>query len=52
MGHFLAMKGNAFEAETGIVKETVENTISAMGRLGREGMKETDVEILKIMLDQ
>jgi len=52
MAHFLAMKGNAYEAETGIVKETVENTISAMGRLGREGMKETDVEILKIMLNK
>lgn len=52
MAHFLAMRDVAFEADSGIVKETVENTISAVGRLGREGMKETDVEVLKIMLDQ
>ncbi|MCX7842571.1 MAG: L-serine ammonia-lyase, iron-sulfur-dependent, subunit alpha [Clostridia bacterium] len=52
MAHFLAMRGAAFEVDSGIVKETVESTISAVGRLGREGMKETDLEVLKIMLDQ
>lgn len=52
MAHFLAMRGSAFEVDSGIVKETVENTISAVGRLGREGMKETDIEVLKIMLDK
>ncbi|MFZ5987623.1 MAG: serine dehydratase subunit alpha family protein [Bacillota bacterium] len=50
MAHFLAMRGTSFEVDSGIVKETVENTISAVGRLGREGMKETDIEVLKIML--
>lgn len=52
MAHFLAMRGASFEVDSGIVKETVENTISAVGRLGREGMKETDIEVLKIMLNQ
>ncbi|SNS63657.1 L-cysteine desulfidase [Anaerovirgula multivorans] len=52
MAHFLAMRDSVFEVDSGIVKETVENTISAVGRLGREGMKETDIEVLKIMLDQ
>lgn len=52
MAHFLAMRGTSFEVDSGIVKETVENTISAVGRLGREGMKETDIEVLKIMLGQ
>jgi L-cysteine desulfidase len=52
MAHFLAMRGTSFEVNSGIVKETVENTISAVGRLGRVGMKETDIEVLKIMLDQ
>lgn len=51
MAHCLAMRNVSFEADTGIIKETVENTISAVGRLGREGMRETDVEVLKIMLD-
>lgn len=52
MAHFLAMKDLSFEADTGIVKNTIEETISAVGRLGREGMKHTDLEVLKIMLDQ
>ncbi len=52
MAHFLAMKDTAFEEDSGIVKGTVENTISAVSRLGREGMKETDIEVLKIMLDE
>ena len=52
MAHFLAMRGTAFEADSGIIKETVEDTIAAVGRLGHDGMKETDVEVLKIMLNQ
>ncbi len=35
----------------GIVKKGVENMIKSVGRLGREGMKQTDVEILHIMLE-
>lgn len=52
MAHFLAMRDTCFEVGSGIVKETVENTITAVGRLGRKGMKETDTEVLKIMLGQ
>lgn len=52
MGHFLAMKNISFEADCGIVKESVEETISAVGRLARKGMKDTDIEVLKIMLNQ
>lgn len=52
MAHFLAMRGASFEVGSGIVKGTIENTISAVSRLGRVGMRETDVEVLKIMLDQ
>lgn len=52
VAHLLAMRGASFEPDTGIVKETAENTISAVGRLGREGMKETDVEVLRIILDK
>lgn len=52
MGHFLAMKDISFAADSGIVKENVEKTISAVGRLARKGMKDTDIEILKIMLNQ
>jgi L-cysteine desulfidase len=52
MAHFLAMSDIAFDVDSGIVKETVEDTISAVGRLGRDGMRETDIEVLKIMLNQ
>lgn len=51
LAHFMAMRGQRFEPFTGIVKETADKTICAVGRLGREGMKETDKEVLKIMLD-
>ena len=36
----------------GIVTKGVDNTVSNVGRLAREGMKETDKTILKIMLNE
>lgn len=35
----------------GLVKESVEKTIASIGRMGRDGMKETDTEIINIMLE-
>ena len=32
------------------MKDNVEDTIRSVGRMGRDGMKETDIEILNIML--
>lgn len=52
MAHLLALRGMTFDSESGIVKGTVESTIAAACRLGREGMRETDAEILKIMMDE
>lgn len=52
MGHYLAMSDQGYRANTGIVKENIEDTITAVGRLGKEGMKETDKEILDIMLEE
>ncbi len=34
----------------GMIKEDIEETIANIGRMGREGMRGTDVEILRIML--
>ncbi|MGL4874019.1 MAG: serine dehydratase subunit alpha family protein [Clostridium sp.] len=51
MSHHLAMVNQAYNPLTGIVKDTIEDTIVAVGRLGKEGMKETDKEILDIMLE-
>ena len=36
----------------GIVTKGVENTIRNVGLLGREGMRETDKEIVRIMLQE
>lgn len=33
------------------MKKGVENMIASVGRLGRDGMRETDKEILRIMVD-
>ena len=47
----LGMKeGRAFRNGDGLVKETADMTIQSVGRMGREGMKCTDIEILNIML--
>ncbi len=52
MGHYLAMANRAYKPNTGILKGDVEKTINAVGRLGKDGMKQTDVEILNIMIDK
>ena len=43
------MNGQQFLGGDGIVKKGVENTIASVGRLGREGMRVTNEEIIKIM---
>ena len=50
LGHDMAMAGRGFRAGEGLVQETVEDTIASMGYVGRVGMKDTDVEILNIMI--
>ena len=52
LGYFMYTRGNQFRGGDGIITKGVENTIKNVGHLGREGMKETDKEILKIMLDE
>ena len=43
--------GNQFYGGDGIVKKGVENTIANVGRLARDGMRETDKEIIRLMLE-
>jgi L-cysteine desulfidase len=40
-----------FSSGEGLVKSNVEETIRSIGRMGREGMRQTDNEILYIMLE-
>ncbi len=51
LGWQMYENGQQFYDGEGIVKKGVENTIKNVGRLGRDGMKETDVEIIKMMLE-
>ncbi|MGL5433907.1 MAG: serine dehydratase subunit alpha family protein [Lachnospiraceae bacterium] len=51
MAHHLSMKGLAFRPGEGIVQENIEDTIRSIGHIGRVGMKNTDIEILNIMID-
>ena len=41
--------GQQFYGGDGIVTKGVENTIRNIGRLGHDGMRETDKEIIRIM---
>ncbi|MEG2186220.1 MAG: L-serine ammonia-lyase, iron-sulfur-dependent, subunit alpha [Clostridia bacterium] len=50
MGYQMALQDKEFRGGEGIVKKGVENTIISIGRLGKDGMRETDREILKIMV--
>lgn len=50
LGHQMAMQGITFEPGEGLVQDEPEETIRAIGYMGKEGMKKTDVEILNIMI--
>ena len=52
LGYNMYLNGSQFWAGDGIVSKGVENTIRNVGRLGRDGMRETDREILKIMTEE
>ena len=49
-GWQMASKRRVFQPGEGLVEENVEDTIANVGRMGREGMRSTDVEILNMML--
>lgn len=49
LGYHMYLDGQQFKDGDGIVTKGVENTIRNVCRLGKEGMKETDLEIIKIM---
>lgn len=50
LAHHLAMAGKSYGAFNGILREDAEETISCVGHIGREGMRETDREIIRLML--
>ena len=52
LGYEMYKQGNQFHGGDGIIKKGVENTISNVSRLARSGMRETDKEIISIMIDE
>ena len=52
IGYNMHIRGQNFEDGDGIVKSGIEDTILSVGRLAKEGMKETNTEILSIMISE
>ena len=50
MGYEMAKRDLAFPFGEGLVEKDYEKTIQNIGRMGHQGMKSTDVEILNIMI--
>jgi L-cysteine desulfidase len=50
MGYEMAKSDLAFPFGEGLVEKDYEHTIQNIGRMGRHGMRSTDVEILNIMI--
>ena len=48
----MAKDGKVFKSGDGLVKDDVEATIDSIGRMAKDGMKATDVEILNIMIEK
>ena len=48
----LARDGKVFKSGDGLVKDDIEDTIDSIGRMAKEGMKGTDIEIINIMIDK
>jgi len=51
LGYHMYQEGQEFKAGDGIVMHGVEATIKSVGHLGKEGMKETNKEIIKLMIN-
>lgn len=52
LGYNMYKRGQQFYGGDGIVTKGVEETIRNIGRLGKEGMRETNEEIIKIMIGE
>ena len=52
LAHKMAMSGRVYSAHSGILKECADETISCVGHIGKVGMRQTDVEIIRMMLEK
>lgn len=49
LGYYMFLNGQEFHGGDGIISKGIESTLRNVTRLGKEGMKETDEEIIRIM---
>ena len=52
LGYNMHLSENDFQSEDGLVGDTPEDTIANIGRLGKQGMKQTNEEIISIMVGE
>ena len=52
LAYNMSKRGKAFQFGEGIVGDDIEQTIQNIGRVGRVGMRSTDVEILHVMVGE
>lgn len=52
LGYHMYREGQQFRSGDGIVTKGIEATIANVGRLASDGMRETDKEIIRIMMDK
>ena len=52
LAHHMSMNDDEFRGGEGFVEDDVEDTIRNMGYIGKVGMKDTDREILNVMIDR
>ncbi|MCI6888478.1 MAG: L-serine ammonia-lyase, iron-sulfur-dependent, subunit alpha [Lachnospiraceae bacterium] len=52
LGYNMYIRGQQFYGGDGIVTKGIEATLKNVGRLGKEGMRETNEEIIKIMIGE
>ncbi len=52
LAHYMSVSRKEFLGGEGFVEKNVEQTIKNMGYIGKIGMKETDKEILNVMIDK
>lgn len=52
LGYNMHVRNQNFQPDDGLVGETPEETIANIGRLGKQGMKGTNEEIIKIMVGE
>lgn len=51
-GYHMYLNGQEFKGGDGIVMHDIESTIKSIGHLGKEGMKTTNEEIIKLMIQK